>query len=38
LILMVAHDDALSLVQTDSGERAARNRNFFRGLACLLWF
>jgi hypothetical protein len=36
LVLMVAHDDALSLVQTDSGARAARNRNFFRGLACLL--
>jgi hypothetical protein len=30
---MVAPDDALSLVQTDSEARAARNRNFFRGLA-----
>src|SRR5215467_249383 len=27
-----------SLVQTDAGARAARNRNFFRGLACLLQF
>jgi hypothetical protein len=33
---MVAHDDALSLVQTDSGTRAARTRNFFRELACIL--
>jgi hypothetical protein len=40
LVLMVADDGALSLVQTDSGARAARNRSFFRGLACLLrlWY
>jgi hypothetical protein len=33
LVLMVAHDDALSLVQTDSGARAAGNLDFL--VACL---